>query len=125
MKKLRPIDWIPTVLFSLAMFGGGLGDLVRAEPLMESMRQLGYPSYLATLLGTWKVLGAAALFAPTKWMRLKQWAYAGFFFDLSGAMFSHLASGDGIAELTPPVVLLALGFLSWRSLPAPGNQISS
>ncbi len=117
MTRNKLLYWIPTSLFVLAMLAGGIGDLVQAPALLESLTHLGYPAYVATLLGIWKLLGVAALLLPGT-PRLKEWAYAGFAFDLTGAVFSHLAAGDGIGESIPPLVLLAVGAMSWRMAPA-------
>lgn len=101
-----------TVLFALAMVGSALGDLTHAPAVSEGLRALGYPTYLMTLLGVWKLLGVAALLVPG-FPRLREWAYAGFAFELSGAAFSHFAAGDA-ANVTPALVLLALAMVSWR-----------
>jgi hypothetical protein len=81
------------------------------------MTNLGYPLYFLTLLGVWKILGVAAILAP-KFPLLKEWAYAGFFFTMSGAVCSHLVIGDGMQELFGPVLLLILTALSWYFRPA-------
>jgi hypothetical protein len=85
---------------------------------------LGYPIYLLTILGVWKILGVVALLIP-KFPLLKEWAYAGFFFAMSGAAFSHIAVGDPMKELVPSLLLLILTVVSWyfrpadRKIPAP------
>jgi len=84
---------------------------------------LGYPVYLLTLLGIWKVLGVAALLIP-KFPLLKEWAYAGFFFVMSGAVFSHIASGDSVTENVPALLLLILIVISWHFRPADKKIIS-
>ena len=99
-----------------AFAAGGLVDLSRGQQIIATFAHLGYPPYLATLLGVWKVLGAVAILAP-RFPRLKEWAYAGIAFDLSGALVSHLAAGDGLGNLMPPVVLLALAAASWALRP--------
>lgn len=106
--------WIPTVLVCLASLGGGVMDLTHNPELAGAMSHLGYPAYVMTLLGAWKIAGVIALLVPG-FPRLKEWAYAGFVFDLSGAVFSHAASGDGI--VAPPLVLLVLTFVSWALRP--------
>jgi uncharacterized membrane protein YphA (DoxX/SURF4 family) len=106
--------WITTALFALALLGSGLGDLVHAQPIVEGIAHLGYPVYLATLLGIWKVLGVAAILVP-RFPRLKEWAYAGFAFELTGAAFSHVSVGEPGAIV--PLVLLAIGVASWALRP--------
>lgn len=114
--KARSIGyWVTTVLFALALGGSALGDLLRAPQVVEGVAHLGYPGYLVTLLGVWKVLGLVAVLVPG-FPRLKEWAYAGFFFELSGAVFSHVASGDA-GHLGAPLVLAALGMASWALRP--------
>lgn len=100
------------MLFALAMGAGGVGDLMHAPAVSAGLQALGYPAYLMTLLGVWKLLGVVPLLAPG-FPRLREWAYAGFAFELSGAAFSHLAVGD-VANVAPSLVLFALGMASWR-----------
>ncbi|MEZ4241446.1 MAG: DoxX family protein [Myxococcota bacterium] len=102
--------WISTGLFCLALTGSGLGHLSGA--MEEGMAHLGYAPYVSTILGTWKVLGVIALLAPGL-PRLKEWAYAGFLFNLTGAAWSHLASGDGAGGAVAPAVLLGIMAASW------------
>lgn len=111
--------WAATGLLAAAFVMGGIGDLVHAAPVMEGMRALGYPAYFATILGTWKVLGALAILAP-RFPRLKEWAYAGMVFDLTGAVASHLAVGEA-GKIAAPIVLLGLVYASW-ALRAPDRQ---
>src|SRR5690606_1692192 len=79
--------WVCTGLFCAAMVAGGVQDLLHTQSVVELFNSLGYPMHLATILGVWKLLGAAALLAP-KLPRVKEWAYAGFAFDLTGASAS-------------------------------------
>ncbi|MBX7195760.1 MAG: DoxX family protein [Sandaracinaceae bacterium] len=108
--------WAATGLVAFAMLAGGVMDLARPAELLEGMRHLGYPDYFMTILGTWKVLGALAIVAPRTPL-LKEWAYAGIVFDLTGAFASHLASGDGADKLGPTIVLTALAVASWSLRP--------
>ena len=116
----RNAYWAITGLFALAMLGAGVADLTHAAPIVEAMEHLGYPLYVATLLGVLKLGGAAALLAPGLG-RIREWAYAGFAFDLGGAAISHLAVGDGIADITPVVVLGAL--LAGSYVLRPANRV--
>jgi hypothetical protein len=106
--------WVTTVLFAVAIGASGIADLVHAPPIVEGLGLLGYPTYLMTLLGVWKLLGVVAILAP-RFPRLKEWAYAGFFFELSGATFSHLAAGIG--SPAAPIALGALALASWALRP--------
>jgi hypothetical protein len=104
--------WITTGLVALAFAFGGVADLARSPDMIAGMAHLGYPVYLASLLGIWKVLGAAAILAPGS-ARLKEWAYAGMFFDLTGAAYSHASSGDPASRILTPLVLLGIVAASW------------
>lgn len=115
MNKQTLPYWIPTVLFSLAMLGSGSMNLMGAPEIIDALTHLGYPAYLAKILGTWKLLGVVALLAPG-FRRVKEWAYAGFFFNLTGATLSHLASGDPVGQAIAPLVILSIGLLSWSQL---------
>lgn len=107
--------WVTTGLVALGLIGGGLGDVTGG--MDPQMAALGYPVYFARILGSWKLAGAVALLAPG-YGRVKEWAYAGLVFTFSGAALSHLASGDGIAEVAPPLVFLALAIASYKLRPA-------
>lgn len=108
--------WVATGLAALIMVGSGLADVTQAAPVMAVLENLGYPGYVASLLGIWKLLGATAIVAPGL-PRLKEWAYAGMFFDLSGAVISHTAAGDPIGTAIPPLVILGIVMASWALRP--------
>jgi uncharacterized membrane protein YphA (DoxX/SURF4 family) len=108
--------WTTTGLLGFAFAAGGIMDLTHAPELITTLGQLGYPPYVATLLGAWKLLGATALLAP-RLPRVKEWAYAGIAFDLSGAVFSHLAVGDPASKVVAPLLLLGLAVASWSLRP--------
>lgn len=108
--------WLATGILAAAFLAGGLFDLGRSPQVIEALRHLGYPAYLAIILGTWKVLGALAIVAPGL-PRLKEWAYAGMVFDLSAAAISHAAVHDGADKLLPPLLLLVFTGLSWALRP--------
>jgi MYXO-CTERM domain-containing protein len=115
--KARKIGyWVATGLVAFAFVTGGGVDLSGSPQVLEGMTHLGYPPYFATILGVWKVLGAVALLAP-RFPRLKEWAYAGMFFDLTGAACSHAASGDPAGKVITPLVLLAVVAASWALRP--------
>lgn len=113
----RYVYYGTTGLFAFAMTGSGLADIFRVDAIKEAMVHLGYPAYFPVILGVWKVLGAIAITVPG-FLRLKEWAYGGFFVALTGAFASHLASGDAIGEGIAPIILLAIGMASWASRPA-------
>jgi VIT1/CCC1 family predicted Fe2+/Mn2+ transporter len=84
---------------------------------VDFILNMGYPDYFLTMLGVWKILGVVALLIP-KFPLLKEWAYAGFFIAMSGAIFSHIASGNPIREILPALLLLVLTLVSWNFRPA-------
>ena len=94
------------------LFVGGIADLMRAQWASEVMIHLGYPLYMMTILGFWKVLAAVALVFP-RISRIREWAYAGTMFELTGAAASHLLRGDGLAAAVAPSVFTLLTVLSW------------
>lgn len=122
-KKNKIIYWIATLWLALGMLSTGMVQLIKVKEEAAMMVHLGYPLYMLTLLGVWKILGVAAILVP-KFPLLKEWAYAGFFFAMSGAVFSHLAAGDGAMEFFGPVLLLILTFVSWHFRPAERKIIS-
>jgi len=99
------------------MFSTGIVQLLRQPADVEMMAGLGYPAYLLTILGVWKILGVIAVLAPD-FALVKEWAYAGFFFGMSGAVISHLAVGHyGFGDVFPPFLLLMLTVISWYLRP--------
>lgn len=116
-KRTKIIYWIATAWLSLGMLSTGTVQLLKMKEEVENITQLGYPAYILTLLGIWKFLGVIAVLIP-KFPLLKEWAYAGFFFAMSGAIFSHLIDGSGAKELFGPALLLVLTAISWYLRPA-------
>ncbi len=116
-KRNKIIYWIATLWLSLGMVVTGGVQLVKMKEEVDMFSRLGYPVYLLTILGVWKMLGVVAVLIP-KFPLLKEWAYAGFFFAMSGAVFSHLASGDEAIELFGPLLLIVLTVVSWYFRPA-------
>jgi uncharacterized membrane protein YphA (DoxX/SURF4 family) len=124
--------WIATVFGPTSFVIGGVLGLQQSPDVVAGIQHLGYPLYFATLLSTWKLLGAVAITAPGL-PRLKEWAYAGFCFDLTAAAVSHAAVGDAAADIVAPLVFLALVAASWalrpesRRLPAaaPSRQVDA
>src|SRR5713101_4775838 len=129
-KRNKIIYWISTIWLASGMLSAGTLHLfkVKAEgavapPGVYGITHLGYPIYFLTILGVWKILGVVALLIP-KFPLLKEWAYAGFFFTMSGAVFSHIASGDSVNEIFPSLLLLILTVVSWYFRPANRKIIS-
>jgi len=117
-KRNKIIYWITTVWLALGMVSTGIVQLIKLkEEVDKTTLHLGYPVYFLTIIGTWKLLGSIAVLLP-KLRLVKEWAYAGFFFLMTGAVFSHFAVGDTAIEYFGPILLLLLTFLSWYFRPA-------
>ncbi|HTQ64067.1 MAG TPA: DoxX family protein [Puia sp.] len=122
-KLNKVIYWISTLWLASGMLSTGILQLLRMEaegkispPGVYGMKYLGYPVYFMTILGIWKILGVVALLIP-RFPLLKEWAYAGFFFIMSGAVLSHIAMHDPFTEMFPSVILLILTVVSWYFRP--------
>jgi uncharacterized membrane protein YphA (DoxX/SURF4 family) len=111
------IYWIATLWLALGMVSTGIVQLFKVKAEVDFTAHLGYPVYFLTILGIWKILGVIAVLIP-KFPLLKEWAYAGFFFVMSGAIFSHIAVGEPVNTLFPPLLLLVLTIISWFFRPA-------
>jgi hypothetical protein len=111
-KRNRIIYRIATAWLCLGMLSTGLVQLFKVKGEIEFILDLGYPAYFLTIIGAWKILGAIAMFIPNKPL-LKEWAYAGFFFLMSGAVFSHIAMGSSMSRVFPALLLLTLTLVSW------------
>ena len=116
-KRNKIIYWIATGWLALGMVSTGTVQLLRTKEELDLMAVLGYPVYFLTILGIWKLLGTVVVLIP-KFPLIKEWAYAGFFFAMSGAIFSHLASGSAAIDLFGPSLLLVLTAVSWYFRPA-------
>lgn len=123
-KRNKIIYWIATLWLSLGMLSTGVVQLIQLEDGVKDVTRLGYPVYFLTILGVWKILGVVAVLVP-KFSMVKEWAYAGFFFAMSGAIASHIAMGDAVSELFPPLLLLVLTLLSWYFRPASRKAIAA
>jgi uncharacterized membrane protein YphA (DoxX/SURF4 family) len=120
-KRNKIIYWIATAWLALGMLSTGAVQLFNVKGETDYMIRLGYPVYFLTLLGIWKILGVVAVLIP-KFTLLKEWAYAGFFFVMSGAVFSHIAMGNSINDILPALLLLFLTVVSWYFRP-PNRKI--
>ena len=119
MKTRSIVYWTTTVLVAFFM-SGGIAQLVqyRANP-HGVVPDLGYPMYFFAILGVWKVLGAIAILVP-RFPRLKEWAYAGIFFDLTGAAASCAAVGGYGAygfHVIAPLIIAGITVASWALRP--------
>jgi DoxX-like family len=120
--------WVTTTIIGFETLAGGVTDLIRGRTMLvagpfvaEIVTGLGYPAYFLTIIGVWKVLGGIVLFAPGL-PRLKEWAYAGVFFELSGAAASFVLHGDAPQELISPLAFASFAVASWALRP-PGRVL--
>ncbi|KRD10532.1 DoxX-like family protein [Flavobacterium sp. Root901] len=121
-KRNKIIYWIATLWLALGMASTGIVQILKMKEEADMMTHLGYPLYFLTILGIWKILGVIAILIP-KFPLLKEWTYAGFFFAMSGAIFSHFAVGDSGIEYFGPSLLLILTVISWYFRPAERKTI--
>lgn len=124
MKKAKLSYWIATIIFAGFMLFSAIPDIMMVPDAVAMITGLGYPKYFIPFIGVAKTLGAIAILIPGL-NRLKEWAYAGLFFDLFGAAYSGIAVGG----FQPPILfmLLPLGFLFlsyflWHKIKQQGNK---
>ncbi|MDE1205986.1 DoxX family protein [Tenacibaculum larymnensis] len=116
MKVKTTIYWILTIFLSIGMLAGGIQQMLQIGGYNDIIKALGYPLYVLSILGVWKILGVIVILAP-KLTLLKEWAYAGFFFAMSGAVISHISVGQNFIEAMPASILLVIVALSWYLRP--------
>ena len=117
MKKMKITYWAITGFLAFGMLAQGFAQVAHAKGYVDMINShLGYPSYFLYIIGIWKLLGVAAILVPG-FLLLKEWAYAGFFFVMSGAVISHLAAHDSVTEMLPASFLLVVIVLSWYFRP--------
>lgn len=123
-KRNTIIYWIATAWLSLGMLSTGIVQVLHLPEETEFVLQLGYPAYFLTILGLWKLLGVIAVLVP-KFPLVKEWAYAGFLFTTTGAIFSHLAMDKtAVGDWFPALLLLLLTVISWYFRPA-GRRLNT
>ncbi len=119
--RAKPIVyWTMTGLVAFFIGGGGLAQIWQFQANPHGVvPELGYPTYFFAILGFWKVLGAIAILVP-RFPRLKEWAYAGIFFDLTGAAASCAAVGGYGAyafHVIAPLIIAGFCVASWALRP--------
>lgn len=114
MKKTKVLFWTFTVLMALPMLGGSIADLIPVPEAVEGFKHYGYPVYLLPFLGIARILGIVAIVTPG-FSRLKEWAYAGFVFDVVLAIYSGLMVGDPMVTVIPAAVALVFTMASYTS----------
>ena len=117
-KRNKIIYWVCTALVCFGMLGSGVQQILRTSEMTLMLNGLGYPTYFGVLIGVWKVLAVITLLLPN-FKLVKEWAYAGLFFTMTGALFSHLACGHfEIKEIAGPVMQTLFIVASWYFRPA-------
>jgi uncharacterized membrane protein YphA (DoxX/SURF4 family) len=116
MRAKDIVYWIATALVALAFISGGVTWLMHLPEQVAGVTHLGYPLYFMNIVGVWKVLGGLAIVAP-RMPRIKEWAYAGILFDLTGASASHAFSHDPAWKVAVPLVMTFILFFSWALRP--------
>jgi len=112
MKKIKIAFWIFTILFSALILLGSISDMFSVPQALAEFKRLGYPAYLSPFLGVAKTLGIIAILVPG-FPRLKEWAYAGLFFDITGAFYSGICVGDSVGQLAMFGIVYILLFGSY------------
>ncbi len=117
-KRNKIIYWIATALLAFGMLGSGIQQVLRTKAMVDLITPLGYPAYFLVILGAWKILGVIAILMP-RFKLVKEWAYAGFFFTMTGALASHLACSDYAASaILGPIFQTVFIITSWYFRPA-------
>ena len=111
------IYWVSTLLFSIGMLGSGVAQLLHLKDMTELITHLGYPLYFMYIIGVWKILGVIAILIPN-FKLVKEWAYAGFFFLMTGALLSHLIMGDSGKAIFGPLFQTVFIMVSWYFRPS-------
>jgi uncharacterized membrane protein len=116
-KRNKIIYWVATIFLSFGMVAGGIQQMLQIGGYNEIVTRLGYPLYMLSILGVWKILGVVAILLPSRPL-LKEWAYAGFFFVMTGAAISHIVMKEPFIEVVPSLTLLTAIIVSWYFRPA-------
>ena len=127
MKNPKTQYWILTSLTAAFMLLSAIPDILRIPGAVDVFRHLGYPTYLLPFLGTAKTLGVVAILVP-RFQRLKEWAFAGLLFDVTGALYSSLSVGDPVSAWMPAAIALVMvsgSYFLYRRLPIVGNPADS
>ena len=111
------IYWIATILLAFGMLASGVSQLLHVKEMDELIAHVGYPMYFMNIIGVWKVVGVIAILIPG-FKLLKEWAYAGFFFLMTGALISHLIIGDDGKAILGPLFQTIFIILSWYFRPS-------
>jgi hypothetical protein len=114
--KVKNIGYWATTGVLVFCMTGGVFEILGVKMTMEGIMRLGYPAYIIPALGVGKVLAVLAILWPGL-PRLKEWAYAGIFFNMAGAFVSHVASADAPWSLVVTLVIGGITLASWALRP--------
>lgn len=112
MKKTKTIYWVVTALFAAFMTFTAIPDTLNTEEAVKFMTNLGYPKYFTPFIGVAKLLGSLAILIPG-YPRIKEWAYAGLFFDLIGATYSQISTAGFLPQMSFMLLPFILGIVSY------------
>lgn len=116
-KTKNILYWFFTAWLALGLVSTGIFQISKNQMEIELFESIGFPAYVMVLLGAWKLLAVPAVLAP-RYPTLKEWAYAGIFFNMTGALFAHLSVGSSVPEMFPPVLFLLIAAASYYFRPA-------
>jgi hypothetical protein len=122
-KRNKIIYWVATLWLALGMTSTGIVQIIGLPEEIKMITGLGFPSYIVTFLGVCKLLGVVAILIPGRPL-LKEWAYAGFFFNMVGAIYSHAMMSSAAGEFFGPSLLIVLITLSWQFRPASRKNVA-
>lgn len=108
--------WATTGILALGVLSGAVAELAHQKDNVAGILHLGYPLYFVSIIGFWKMLGGIALLVP-RFPRLKEWAYAGLFFNMTGAAVSHAVCHDAAWHVAVTVSFAGLVIASWALRP--------
>lgn len=122
-KRNKIIYWIATIWLALGMISTAIVQLMQMKEEVDNVTRLGYPPYILTIIGVWKILGVVVILIP-KFPLVKEWAYAGFFFAMTGALISHFVLGNSFGVYYGALLLLILTVVSWYFRPSDRKTVS-
>ena len=128
MKTTKILYWVFTALFAAFILSSAIPNIMVSQQWVDIFAQLGYPKYLISFIGWMKLFGVIGVLVPG-FPRIKEWAYAGLFFDLVGATYSALAMGGfqpPMLFMVVPFTLEALSYIYYHKLlRAPSSPLQS
>lgn len=114
------VYWITTALLAFILISGGLWLMAGSQPMDA---YLGFPAYFWQILGFWKILGGIAILVP-RFPLLKEWAYAGIVFNMTGAAAARIFVGDSAGHIIAPLVITGIAVASWYLRPESRTVVS-